>query len=186
MEEAGTKAMARKPIRGRATGPVRGRATGPVHGRATEPGRYSTKKSVDRGQAEPVRRGESEPFRRGQFEPLFLKDIKGTIVTINRLKHYGFIKRRDRVESHDIFAREVSTINETRQRKFFVSDTCKFDIMKSKFFNFNDVINNTFLFLYPAPRGVEAVNIKIIERNINSISKLPKIPKKKHIDKQQQ
>ncbi|CAF1527492.1 unnamed protein product [Adineta ricciae] len=167
MEEAGTKAMARKPIRGRATGPVRGRATGPVHGRATEPGRYSTKKSVDRGQAEPVRRGESEPFRRGQFEPLFLKDIKGTIVTINRLKHYGFIKRRDRVESHDIFAREVSTINETRQRKFFVSDTCKFDIMKT-------------------PRGVEAVNIKIIERNINSISKLPKIPKKKHIDKQQQ
>jgi hypothetical protein len=29
-----------------------------------------------------------------------------------------------------------------------------------------------------ASRGQEAVNIKIIERNINSISKLPKIPKR--------
>jgi hypothetical protein len=28
-------------------------------------------------------------------------------------------------------------------------------------------------------RGIEAININIIERHINNISKLPKIPKKK-------
>ncbi|CAF4617657.1 unnamed protein product, partial [Rotaria sp. Silwood2] len=44
-----------------------------------------------------------------------------------------------------------------------MADTCRFDIMKP-------------------PRGYEAININIIERNINSIRKLPKIPKKKETD----
>ncbi|CAF1313380.1 unnamed protein product [Rotaria magnacalcarata] len=43
---------------------------------------------------------------------------------------------------------------------------------------------NTPFFI--ASRGQEAVNIKIIERNINSISKLPKIPKRAPNHEQQQ
>jgi hypothetical protein len=42
--------------------------------------------------------------------------------------------------------------------------------------NFTDINNIPCL---TAPRGFEAININIIERNINSIRKLPKIPKKK-------
>ncbi|CAF3369693.1 unnamed protein product [Rotaria sp. Silwood2] len=57
------------------------------------------------------------------------RDVKGSVVTINRLKHYSFIN---------------------------------------------------------ASRGQEAVNIKIIERNINSISKLPKIQKRAPNHEQQQ
>ncbi|CAF4534804.1 unnamed protein product [Rotaria socialis] len=94
------------------------------------------------------------------------KGVKGTVVTVNRIKHYSFIKRKDKIQSQDIFAREASIINESNQRKFFISDTCKFDLIKTQ-------------------RGLEAVNINIIERNINSISKLPKIPKKKENEETQ-
>ncbi|CAF2261133.1 unnamed protein product [Rotaria magnacalcarata] len=95
------------------------------------------------------------------------RDVKGSVVTINRLKHYSFIKRRDYVDSKDIFARDASIVNETRQQKLFISDLVKFDIIQTS-------------------RGQEAVNIKIIERNINSISKLPKIPKRAPNHEQQQ
>ncbi|CAF1931529.1 unnamed protein product [Rotaria magnacalcarata] len=83
------------------------------------------------------------------------KGVKGTVVTVNRIKHYSFIKREDKIQSRDIFAREASIVNEPNQRKFFISDTCKFDLIQTQ-------------------RGLEAVNINIIERNINTISKLPK------------
>ncbi|CAF1675708.1 unnamed protein product [Rotaria magnacalcarata] len=90
------------------------------------------------------------------------RDVKGSVVTINRLKHYSFIKRRDYVDSKDIFARDASIVNETRQQKLFISDLVKFDIIQ------------------------KAVNIKIIERSINLISKLPKIPKRAPDHEQQQ
>ncbi|CAF1444658.1 unnamed protein product [Rotaria sordida] len=93
------------------------------------------------------------------------KGIRGTVVTVNRLKHCAFIKRKDKVESRDIFAREASIINELHQKKFFISDSCKFDTIKTA-------------------RGIEAVNIKIEERHINSIAKLPKISKKKETNEQ--
>ncbi|CAF4633308.1 unnamed protein product, partial [Rotaria sp. Silwood2] len=95
------------------------------------------------------------------------RDVKGSVVTINRLKHYSFIKRRDYVDSKDIFARDASIVNETRQQQLFISDLVKFDIIQTS-------------------RGQEAVNIKIIERNINSISKLPKIQKRAPNHEQQQ
>jgi hypothetical protein len=47
------------------------------------------------------------------------------------------------------------------------------------------IVSLTVLRCSVAQRGVEAVNIKIEERNINSISKLPKIPKKKETNEQQ-
>ncbi|CAF4370203.1 unnamed protein product [Rotaria magnacalcarata] len=90
------------------------------------------------------------------------RDVKGSVVTINRLKHYSFIKRRDYVDSKDIFARDASIVNETRQQKLFISDLVKFDIIQ------------------------KAVNIKIIERSINTISKLLKIPKRAPDHEQQQ
>ncbi|CAF2041906.1 unnamed protein product [Rotaria magnacalcarata] len=119
-------------------------------------------KRVIRGNNRAAIRGNNQIIIPGSNEPAILeKGIKGTVVTVNRMKHYAFIKTvKDKIESRDIFAREASILNEIHQRKFFVADTCKFDIMKTQ-------------------RGVEAVNIKIEERNINSISKLPKIPKKK-------
>ncbi|CAF1414184.1 unnamed protein product [Rotaria magnacalcarata] len=118
-------------------------------------------KRVIRGNNRAAIRGNNQTIIHGSNEPAILeKGIKGTVVTVNRMKHYAFLKRKDKIESRDIFAREAPILNEIHQRKFFVADTCKFDIMKTQ-------------------RGVEAVNIKIEERNINSISKLPKIPKKK-------
>ncbi|CAF4696430.1 unnamed protein product [Rotaria sp. Silwood2] len=93
------------------------------------------------------------------------RDVKGSVVTINRLKHYSFIN--DYVDSKDIFARDASIVNETRQQQLFISDLVKFDIIQTS-------------------RGQEAVNIKIIERNINSISKLPKIQKRAPNHEQQQ
>ena len=48
-------------------------------------------------------------------------------------------------------------------------------------------MNNFILFLLLlASRGFEAVNIKITDRNIKSISQLPKIPKKKKPDAEDQ
>jgi len=47
------------------------------------------------------------------------------------------------------------------------------------------IVSLTVLRCSVAQRGVEAVNIKIEERNINSISKLQKIPKKKETNEQQ-
>ncbi|CAF3598048.1 unnamed protein product [Rotaria sp. Silwood1] len=118
----------------------------------------SNNKSFTRDHSKGLVSGNNEPV-------LFEKGIRGTIVTVNRLKHYAFIKRKDKVESRDIFAREASIINELHQKKFFISDSCKFDTIKTA-------------------RGIEAVNIKIEERHINSIAKLPKIPKKKETNEQ--
>ncbi|CAF1076196.1 unnamed protein product [Rotaria sordida] len=77
-------------------------------------------------------RDHSKGFVSGNNEPvLFEKSIRGTVVTVNRLKHYAFIKRKDKVESRDVFAREASIINELHQKKFFISDSCKFDTIKN-------------------------------------------------------
>lgn len=48
-------------------------------------------------------------------------------------------------------------------------------------------MNSLIVFLlFLAARGFEAVNIKITDRNIKSISQLPKIPKKKKTDGEDQ
>ncbi|CAF4455091.1 unnamed protein product [Rotaria socialis] len=118
-------------------------------------------KPVIRGNNRAAIRGNNQTIIPGSNEPaIFEKGIKGTVVTVNRMKYCAFIKRKDKIESRDIFAREASILNEIHQKQFLVADTCKFDIMKTQ-------------------RGVKPVNIKIEERNISSISKLPKIPKKK-------
>ncbi|UJR19048.1 hypothetical protein I4U23_022179 [Adineta vaga] len=91
------------------------------------------------------------------------KAIYGTVVTVNRAKHYVFLKRNDNNKNQykDIFAREASIVNPSaRERKLFISDKCKFDVIKT-------------------PKGHEAVNIQVVERNIKSVSQLPKIPQKK-------
>ncbi|CAF1405512.1 unnamed protein product [Rotaria sordida] len=102
----------------------------------------SNNKSFTRDHSKGLVSGNNEPV-------LFEKGIRGAVVTVNRLKHYAFIKRKDKVESRDIFAREASIINELHQKKLFISDSCKFDTIKTA-------------------RGIEAVNIKIEERHINT------------------
>ncbi|CAF1941188.1 unnamed protein product [Rotaria magnacalcarata] len=100
-------------------------------------------------------------------EPVLVETgVHGTIITVNRFKHYAFLKRNDKNQYKDIFAREASIINQSSQRKFFLSDKCKFDVIKTI-------------------KGLEAVNIQITERNIKSISQLPKIPKKKENNEEQ-
>ncbi|CAF1454246.1 unnamed protein product [Adineta steineri] len=89
------------------------------------------------------------------------KGVCGTVITVNRLRHYAFIKRKNNMHSRDIFAREISIINEPiNKRKLFLHDTCKFDLIRTQ-------------------RGLEAINIQIVERNVDTISKLSKIPRKK-------
>ncbi|CAF3948204.1 unnamed protein product [Rotaria magnacalcarata] len=111
-------------------------------------------KPVIRGNNRAAIRGNNQTIIPGSNEPaIFEKGIKGTVVTVNRMKYCAFIKRKDKIESRDIFAREASILNEIHQKQFLVADTSQ--------------------------RGVKPVNIKIEERNISSISKLPKIPKKK-------
>ncbi|CAF1468487.1 unnamed protein product [Rotaria sordida] len=95
-------------------------------------------------------------------EPIVVeKGVHGTIVMVKRAKHYAFLKRNDNNQYKDIFAREASIVNQSHQRKkFFLSDT--------------------------SIKGFEAVNIQITERNIKSISQLPKIPRKKKESNEQQ
>ncbi|CAF3441466.1 unnamed protein product [Rotaria sp. Silwood1] len=69
-------------------------------------------------------------FSKNNERVLIEKGVKGSFVTVNRFKHFGFIKRKDKIEWPDIFAREASIIDQVRPKKFFVADTCKFDIMK--------------------------------------------------------
>ncbi|CAF3377947.1 unnamed protein product [Rotaria socialis] len=93
------------------------------------------------------------------------KDVIGTVVSVNKLKHYAFIKRIDNHEQQDVFARDVSIIKNERKPIFLISDRCKFDIKKTT-------------------RGFEAINISIIQRTDLPISKFKKIPKKKIQDQQ--
>ncbi|CAF1473967.1 unnamed protein product [Adineta steineri] len=88
------------------------------------------------------------------------KNVQGCFVTVNQLKHFGFIKRKSETPSPNVFAREASILDKVRPKKFFVGDKCRFDLIKTL-------------------RGYEAINIDILERNINSINKLGKIPMKK-------
>ncbi|CAF1401501.1 unnamed protein product [Rotaria sordida] len=89
------------------------------------------------------------------------KDIPGKVISINKMKHYAFIRRTDNNSHQDIFARDISIIKVANKPVFFISDLCTFDIIKTS-------------------RGFEAVNIIIVKRNIDSISKFKKIPKKKN------
>ncbi|CAF1435590.1 unnamed protein product [Adineta steineri] len=105
--------------------------------------------------------GQSSIRGDGDQAAIIEKGVCGTIITVNRLRHYAFIKRKNNMHSRDIFAREISIINEPiNKRKLFLHDTCKFDLIRTQ-------------------RGLEAINIQIVERNVDTISKLSKIPRKK-------
>jgi hypothetical protein len=57
-----------------------------------------------------------------------------------------FLFSKDKIESRDLFAREASIINEVQhKKKFFIGDTCKFDIIKSELFDFSRNKNSTSL-----------------------------------------
>ncbi|CAF1217418.1 unnamed protein product [Rotaria sordida] len=64
------------------------------------------------------------------------KDVLGTVVTVNKAKHYAFIKRTDNNLYRDIFARDISIIKNEHKPIFLISDTCKFDIKKSNLSSF--------------------------------------------------
>jgi hypothetical protein len=58
-----------------------------------------------------------------------------------------FLFSKDKMECRDLFAREASIINEVQhKKKFFVADTCKFDIIKSDLFDFSRNKNSISLF----------------------------------------
>ncbi|CAF4740417.1 unnamed protein product [Rotaria sp. Silwood2] len=59
------------------------------------------------------------------------QNIQGSIVMVNRRKHYAFIKRMDNVQQRDIFARDSSIISKTQIPNFLISDKCTFDMKKS-------------------------------------------------------
>ncbi|CAF3767089.1 unnamed protein product [Rotaria sp. Silwood1] len=104
-------------------------------------------------------------------EPMIVGDDRRVMVdnndqTIIRSKNKVLIPINNESVLVDIFAREASIINQSYPRKFFLSDKCKFDVIKTN-------------------KGLEAVNIQITERNIKSISQLPKIPRKKENNEQQ-
>ncbi|CAF1415536.1 unnamed protein product [Adineta steineri] len=89
----------------------------------------------------------------GDQAAIIEKGVCGTVITVNRLRHYAFIKRKNNMHSRDIFAREISIINEPiNKRKLFLHDTCNFDLIRTQ-------------------RGLEAINIQIVERNVDTISK---------------
>ncbi len=90
--------------------------------------------------------------------------------------HYT-LYRKDNLHHRDIFVREVSLVNETKPRKFFLNDICRFDLIKSEFF-FILIVKQIIIRYSLARRGFEAINVKIEERYINDITKLPKIKKK--------
>jgi hypothetical protein len=49
---------------------------------------------------------------------------------------YHLFSSKDKIAARHVFAREASIINEGNQKKFFVADVCRFDIMKSELFDF--------------------------------------------------
>ena len=93
--------------------------------------------------------------------------------------------RRDKPEYPDLFVREASIVGDTRDKKLFLSDLCKFDIIRSKFFTLV-ALKTTLLHRFSANRGVEAVNVSVVDRAVKSISQLPKIRKRKPSDDQNQ
>ncbi|CAF1271475.1 unnamed protein product [Rotaria magnacalcarata] len=88
------------------------------------------------------------------------KNITGIIITINKLKHYAFLKRIDNETKPHIFAREASIIKNDHRPNFYIGDKCKFDIKRTS-------------------KGFEAININIMEINPYRIPKLTKKQMKK-------
>ncbi|CAF4963849.1 unnamed protein product, partial [Rotaria sp. Silwood1] len=75
--------------------------------------------------------GDERPVVNGDDRPIVLEEgVKGSVVTVNRTKHYAFIKRRDKPEYRDLFVREASIVGNIRDKRFFVSDLCKLDIIR--------------------------------------------------------
>ncbi|CAF4381071.1 unnamed protein product, partial [Adineta steineri] len=75
--------------------------------------------------------GQSSIRGDGDRAAIIEKGVCGTIITVNRLRHYAFIKRKNNMHSRDIFAREISIINEPiNKRKLFLHDTCNFDLIR--------------------------------------------------------
>ncbi|CAF4116882.1 unnamed protein product [Rotaria magnacalcarata] len=76
------------------------------------------------------------------------KNITGIIITINKLKHYAFLKRIDNETKPHIFAREASIIKNDHRPNFYIGDK--------------------------SSKGFEAININIMEINPYRIPKLTK------------
>ena len=46
------------------------------------------------------------------------------------------LPRRDKPDYRDLFVREASVVGGVRDKRFFISDVCKFDIIRCKLFYF--------------------------------------------------
>ncbi|CAF3475438.1 unnamed protein product [Rotaria socialis] len=79
-------------------------------------------------------------------------EIQGVVVYANKLRHYAFIKRLDKQDEPDVFAREVSIKTEKMNPRFMISDKCSFTLKKTD-------------------RGYEAFNINIEKRSVQNIRK---------------
>ncbi|CAF1628818.1 unnamed protein product [Rotaria sp. Silwood1] len=81
------------------------------------------------GDNRPVVGGDERPVVNGDDRPIVLeKGVKGSVVVVNRTKHYAFIKRRDKPEYRDLFVREASIVGNIRDKRFFVSDLSFYEI----------------------------------------------------------
>ena len=84
-----------------------------------------------------------------------------------------------------MFVREASIVGNIREKRFFTSDLCKFDVIRGELFTLI-VSKITVFYCFSGKRGFEAINVHIIDRAVDKISKLPKIPKKKQAAEQNQ
>ncbi|CAF3399427.1 unnamed protein product [Rotaria socialis] len=157
MEDANTESMVCEPdIRGDNQSRIRG----------------NTNSSMRGGTRSIIRGGKKSSIRRDD-RPIILESMrlsKGILIPTKFIFYFilfYILPRRDKPDYHDLFVREASIIGDIRDKRFFMSDLCKFDIIRTI-------------------RGIEAVNVHIIDRAVNSISKLPKIPKKKQATEQNQ
>ncbi|CAM4972029.1 unnamed protein product [Rotaria socialis] len=157
MEDANTESMVCEPdIRGDNQPCIRG----------------NTNSSMRGGTRSIIRGGKKSSIRRDD-RPIILESMrlsKGILIPTKFIFYFilfYILPRRDKPDYHDLFVREASIIGDIRDKRFFMSDLCKFDIIRTI-------------------RGIEAVNVHIIDRAVNSISKLPKIPKKKQATEQNQ
>ncbi|CAF4305723.1 unnamed protein product [Rotaria socialis] len=157
MEDANTESMVCEPdIRGDNQPCIRG----------------NTNSSMRGGTRSIIRGGKKSSIRRDD-RPIILESMrlsKGILIPTKFIFYFilfYILPRRDKPDYHDLFIREASIIGDIRDKRFFMSDLCKFDIIRTI-------------------RGIEAVNVHIIDRAVNSISKLPKIPKKKQATEQNQ
>ncbi|CAF3977976.1 unnamed protein product [Rotaria sordida] len=99
-------------------------------------------------------------FSKNNERVLIEKGVKGSFVTVNRFKHFGFIKRKDKTEWPDIFAREASIIDQ--QKKNYCIFNFTLDLIEAKTTGCFDLLDEESKL--PTPQA-EHFTIEVHKRN---------------------